>query len=131
MANAYEHMDFCYLEAQQPRPEFAKTTAFNWLPRGAGLAPPHEQAAENSLSCSAIPFAHPLLRRLERDNDPAIRLMETEDEIVGGIHFAHAQFADRAIGPLSHAFEFFLSEMLTRPSGRISALPVRRGPVSL
>lgn len=69
---ATEHADRSYLEAQLPRPEFSRNTAFNWVPRGTAVFPPLLDGTALALQRSSRPVVNPFLKTLERDTEPFI-----------------------------------------------------------
>lgn len=69
---ALEHADSSYLEAQLPRPEFTRNTAFNWVSRGAKTGPSELDGTTDEIACSPFPFSNPFLSDLERDTEPFI-----------------------------------------------------------
>jgi hypothetical protein len=116
---AFEHADFSYLESQEPRPDFARSSAFNWVPLSSGLHFSSFPQAGNDIVCSAVPFEHPMLRNLERDNDPVLLLYESEYSIAGGIRFPLNRFAANTMEQFGSQFCTFLQALLQEPERRV------------
>lgn len=90
---AYANSDSSYLESQMPRPDFTRSTAFNWIPQGAEIDISELQGTADSISCTSIQFKHPRLKNLDRDSEPAIVLFDTPDRVVGGAYFPAARYS--------------------------------------
>jgi Condensation domain/TubC N-terminal docking domain len=108
---AHDHADFSYLESQLPRPDFTRSTCFNWIPQGiqADLEAPY----------TPIPFEHPMLKTLERDNEPVILLFDTGQEISGSIHFPLDRFSVPMMETFTRAFLTFIEALLRHPHARV------------
>lgn len=111
---AHEHADSSYMESQTPRPEFTLNTAFNWVPQPAT---PSEELA--GLVCSPVPFEHPMLRTLERDNEPMVQLFETEESVTGGVYFPLRRFATDTIERFGRNFVSIIGDVLRQPGRRV------------
>lgn len=118
------HADQSFLESRLPRPEFAKTFWFNWVPEGQGIDVSGLQGTENAIECSPVEFEHPMLRVTERDNDPLMLLYERDDEVVGGIHYPRNRFGEDLMGRFGESFFVFLRTLLEKPVARISSVTV-------
>lgn len=111
---AHVHADRCYFEAQSPRPEFTRSSAFNWVPaQGVPLSPAARM--EDSITCSPLTFEHPMLNTLERDNEPVVLLYDTGGLIFGGVYFPRERFALSTMERFAQNFSLFLKELLVRP----------------
>lgn len=112
---AYQHADFSYMEAQVPRPEIARNTAFNWVPQGRKVDLPDLDGSEDAIKCSPVSFAHPMLKSLERDNEPMILLYDGDDEIVGGMHFPLNRFSIDTMERFGRNFLLFVKALVRQP----------------
>jgi hypothetical protein len=109
---AHEHADFYYMEAVAHRPEFAFNTIFNWVPNN-GL--PEQSRSDKSLTWWPIAFTDPMLKHVERDNEPSVLLYENADEVTGGVRFPRARFSDESMQTLGRNFLLFIRELLRSP----------------
>jgi len=116
--NAYEHADSCYMEAQLPRPEFARNSAFNWL-RGPKIDLSELDDSEDAITCCPVPFEHPMLKIHERDNEPLIMLWDTEDDIVGDVCFSLALFSTETMERFKCNFLEFIRALLNQKDQRV------------
>lgn len=116
------HADCSFFESQRPRPEFAKSFWFNWVPSGRSYELPSLRGTENEIECSCLDFEHPMLEVTQRDNDPLMLLYEVEEEITGGIHFPRDRFSEDLMSTFAQKFLEFLERMLHNPKTRISRL---------
>lgn len=114
--------------ARVPRPEFARNTLFNWVPRGrsdiehtclAGMAHP--------IHCSTLEFEHPALRAINLDYEPSILLCETDEEIAGGIYFPQSRFSTALMECFARAFLGMAHALLGQPHGRIKDVKLEAG----
>jgi len=116
---AYEHADYSYMEAQVPRPEFTRNTCFNWVPQGSKVDLSDLDGSEDAIACYPLPFAHPMLRNLERDTEPVILLYDTDGDTVGGIHFPLNRLSKETMERFGRNFLVFIGALLRQPEGRI------------
>jgi len=123
--SAHEHADFSYLESQTPRPEFARNSAFNWIPPGSTFDFPRITTQENSITCASIPFSHPMEKNLERDNEPSVLLFDRDDEIVGAMHFPLNRFSRETMEDFTRNFLLFVEHLLKTP--RMTVKGIRLG----
>jgi hypothetical protein len=127
---AYEHPDFCYFEAQQPRPGFTVNTSFNWIPtgtsswvkQGAGTSLPDLDGNPRALRGVSLPFEHPLLRSLDRDAEPFVLFYDTPNEIVGRVHFPLRCFRQETMEKFARNFRSFLISLVRRPHTPIASV---------
>jgi len=115
---AHEHADFAYLGSRRPLPEFAKNTAFNWVPRAHATGFPELEGTEEALKCSVIPFVHPILNGLNRDNEPVMLLYEGEEAISGGVYYPLSRFSEEMMGRFKDRFIQTLQELLAEAGRR-------------
>lgn len=114
---AYEHADFSYFAAQVPRPQIARSSAFNWVPQGSKF---DSFRSEDGLTCSPVKFVHPMARDMDVDAEPSIELFETEnDEIAGGVWFPLNRFSVETMERLERNFLVFIRALLRQPEGRV------------
>lgn len=107
--NAYEHMDFSYIDAQVPEVAFARNPGFNWIPQ-----PPRNELIElaGSIDCEPFPFVNPVIRTYDADEEPIAVLYEFEDEISGGVHFPRRRFSPATLQEFVDNFWIFLKSLL-------------------
>jgi hypothetical protein len=121
---AYERADHCFYESRALRPEFAKSCAFNWVPQqgtqSEGSSPGHSDV---TVTWSPVAFEHPMLKRLNRDNEPVLLLYETDDEIDAGIYFPRARFSEPYIERFAQTVLRFLQHQHSYPEARIKDVP--------
>ena len=118
----YEHADSSHgVEAQIPRPEFTRNAAFNWVPQRSGSDPGR---SEDALVCSPIRFAHPVLQDLELDREPAALLFDTDDEVVGGVHFPRSRFSSETMARFGRNWLAFVKALLGSPDQRVKDIVI-------
>jgi Condensation domain/TubC N-terminal docking domain len=121
---AYEHADFYFMESQVPRPGFARSPGFNWIPQGSLPELSELHGSEYAITCSAIPFIHPMLRRLQRDDDPVVLLHDVEGEIIGELSFPVNLFPRGAMEKVASNFMLFVVSLLRKTNIRVSEIPL-------
>lgn len=127
---AYERADFSYLEAQVPPPEFVRNTTFNWVPQGSTIDTSELDGTPNALNCTPIQFLHPMIKSLEHDAEPAIVLYDTDDDIIGGIHYPLGRFSSGSMQRFTHNFVAFINSMVNGQDRRVKDLFIPdAGPV--
>ena len=119
---AYEHADFSFLESQTQRPEFTRSTAFNWVGRGPTVDLVGLGGSEDALSCSRFPFEGQLRNRCHRETEPIMGLIETEDEIEGGVEFPANRFCMQTMEHLAQTFLACVQALTERSDQRIEDL---------
>jgi hypothetical protein len=130
--NAHTHSDYGYIEAQTPRPEFVRNTAFNWIPNGSNswmsqvcdvqLSEPGGLPSE--MTCVPVPFEHPVLKILDTDREPFILLFDTDEEVVGGVHFPLSRFGVETMERFVRNFHLFVSMLTEEPAKRLKDMPL-------
>jgi len=121
---AHEHPDFSYLEAQVPRPQFAHNAIFNWIPQESKIDVSILDGTDYSLTAVPMPFAHPTLRSLDRDNEPALVLFDTDDVVVGGVHFPLNRFSLKLMERFRRNFFVFIEVLLRRKGDCVENIPL-------
>lgn len=116
---AFGHADSSYIESQLPRPEFARNTAFNWVPQQSEIVPPGGGALEAEIVCSSIPFLNPRLKELERDTEPFVVFFENDKGINGGVWFPMNRFSRSTMNRFGGNLLVFIRALLARPEMRI------------
>jgi len=119
--NAHEHADYSYLEAQWPRPEFTRNTAFNWVPQGP-RGEPLSDVRPGSITHSSLQFDQPFLMRLEKDVEPCLVLFDEGKEIRGGIYYPHHKFSAGSMNRFARSYLSSLEALLADPSSRVRDL---------
>lgn len=92
---ARQHADFSYIESQEPRPQFTCNSIFNWMAQEQG-----DRAAttrDGAVTTEPFPFEHPILRNFERDNEPALLLVDDGNEIAGFLQFRRDRHSARSM----------------------------------
>jgi non-ribosomal peptide synthetase component F len=116
--NAFEHADASYIESRIPRPDFARNTGFNWIPRDEGLALSELEGSENALTCAPLPFPHPMMKTLQRDYEPAMVLFDADQGIHGDLYFP-LRYSHDHMDRLARHFYLFLAMLLKEPGMRL------------
>lgn len=116
---AYEHADASYIASQVPAPEFTRSAVFNWVPQGSRSDLSELNGTADAIVCSALPFAHPMLKRLEFDREPGLLLFDTDDDVVGGVYFPLRRFSVATMERFSRNFLMFVELLLRQPEIRI------------
>lgn len=116
---AHEHADSSYMAAQVPRPEFTRNPLFNWVPDGSKIDLSALDASEDAITCSPIRFAHPMLKELALDHEPVTLLYDTDDEVVGDVHFSLNRFSVDTMERFGRNFLMFVGALLREPEGRV------------
>jgi hypothetical protein len=116
---AYDHVDCFNVEPQEPQPEFAQNSSFNWVSQEPRIAIAESDGLVDALDCVPIAFEHPMLRTLETDADPTILLYDTGEEIQGSVHFPLRRFCAATMETFAQNFLRFLSALLKQPNGRV------------
>ena len=121
--NANEHADFSFLEAQQPRPDFALNTLFNWLPQ----APPVDESArsanpEHAMDVSWFPFEPPVVTHYKSDIEPATGFMDTDEGIVGYVQFPLNRFSAALMQRFAHSLELLIEMLLREPGTKVQSI---------
>jgi len=119
---AYEHADFSYLEAQASRPEFAQNTWFNWIPQSSGTESVELNGSAANITCVRFPLHHidyPIVKYIERDGEPRVALFETDEEIIGDVHFPLNRFSLEAMDRFGRNFVLFVRTLLTNPGQQV------------
>lgn len=119
---AQEHIDFCYLESQVPRPEFTRNTTFNWVPRSSQTdsVRPFPSPQERAIVVSSVAYTHPMMKHLAWDAEPVILLFDTDSEIVGHVYFPCKKFSTRMMERFARNFERFVRALVERPEAQPS-----------
>lgn len=122
--NAYSHLDHSYLDTIEPKPEFTRNAAFNWVPQSAQRE--FSELAGTGLSASAVPFVHPMLRIHERDAEPILLLYDTEAEIVGSLSYSTKALAKRDMERFARNLLLYLETLVSQPQhARVKDLQLR------
>lgn len=117
---AYECADFSCMAARVPRPEFTRNTAFNWIPQGSKVDFSSLERSQDAIECTPIRFKNPMLRTLELDIEPYVLLFDTEDGVVGEVHFPLNRFSVGAMERFGRNFLAFLNRLLRQPEVRLN-----------
>ena len=121
---AYEHADFSYFEAQDPRPEFTRNTCFNWVPRSTHPSLFGQDGSEDAMASSATSLEHPMLETLERDNEPMVLVFDTDEEILGGVYFPANRFSLEIMERFAQGFQNFVGSLLGEAQLRVKDIPL-------
>lgn len=122
--SACEHADASYLESQVPRPALARNPCFNWVPQGSETGMNYLEQPDGPIACSQVPFEHPMLKILDRDNEPTLLLFDAESAIEGGIYFPMNLYPRGAMESFARAFMLLLENLLISSHAPVSQLPL-------
>lgn len=120
---AYDHLDHSYLEAQVPRPEVTRNTVFNWIPRASTLSLPELEGTEHALDCSLVQFPNPILKTLDRDNEPCVVFYDGGEQVNGAVYFPANRYAPDMMERFVASFLLFVRGLLRQPE-RIDQMPL-------
>ncbi len=121
--SAYEHVDSCYMEAQLPRPEFSLNSGFNWVTEASAPEVVSMGAGHGALECSPVLYSHPLLKIVDRDNEPIVRIFERPAEILGGIYFPRKRFSTAAMERFGREIVRFAKILVEHPQAQVLNVP--------
>ncbi|HWM71527.1 MAG TPA: amino acid adenylation domain-containing protein, partial [Steroidobacteraceae bacterium] len=116
---AYEHADSSYMEAQDPPPDFIRNPCFNWVPQGPRNVRFELDGIDDALSVSRLPFEPRILENFERDTEPMVALIETDDEIGGGVQFPLDRLSVSTMTRFGRTLMFFIQELVRNPEQRV------------
>lgn len=122
--NASEHADASYLEAQEPRPEYTRNTGFNWVPLRVPTELPEPRGSVHALTWSSVHFQHPMLPQLQRDNEPMVRFMDTEEDVLGELQFPLSRFSAGFMECFGRNVLLFLRALILRSEQCVGDLPL-------
>jgi hypothetical protein len=119
--SVYEHADPHQMSAQVPPPEFTRCTMFNWVPQGLLQGETTELgSSEDVITCSPVPFEHPMARNLEVDGEPSIFLLDAADGgISGEVSFPMNRFSVDTMGRFGRNVLVLIEALIRKPEGRI------------
>ena len=121
---AYERNDFCYLESRLPRPEVARNTAFNWIPKDFNSEPTESSNVRDTLDFFPISFEHPIMKKMDRDDDPVILLKDTGEDIVGEVCFPLRRFSRHVTLAFANSFLALAQAIVMQPNRPLSDIPL-------
>jgi hypothetical protein len=113
---------FSYMAAQVPRPEFAKSSGFNWITNGSQPPPPGEEPSGATIRVRPFSFVNPVLKSLKFDGEPWIAMQELEDDVIGILHFRESQVCAASMERFGRNFVRFAEELVRQPERRIKDL---------
>jgi len=116
---AYERVDGSYLESRVPRPQLSRNCAFNWVPQQAGIELTNREVAQHGITCAPYSFDHPMLKTLERDNEPVMLLYDGDQEVIGGVQFPLNRFSVEMMERFVRNFSMFLQLLVRQPATRV------------
>jgi hypothetical protein len=123
--SAYEHADASYLESHDPRPEFARNTAFNWIPALTTEAVPASVDSPTEIRCEPLEIDNPRLKHLERDTEPFVVFFDSPDALHGGVWFPLRRFSTASMESFAAHLQDFVNVLVTDPSRCVMELPLR------
>jgi hypothetical protein len=109
---AHEQADFSFIASQTPRPEFTRSSLFNWVPRGSPPGFPGLAGSARALTCLPVAYSEPILQRVELDYEPAMLLHDSDDGIVAGVHFPASRFEASRMQKYARNFLVFVRALL-------------------
>jgi non-ribosomal peptide synthetase component F len=100
---AHQHADFSYIESQAPRPDFTCNSIFNWIAQEQRFdrAP---VTRNDAVTSDPFRFENPMLRNFERDNEPAMLLVDYGNEIAGHLQFRRDRHSARSMQAVGRQF---------------------------
>jgi hypothetical protein len=116
MASA--HVDYSYIEAQEPRPAFARNCFFNWLPEDR---PPGPEDSQTTLV--STPFEIPSVIS-SRDSEPGMVLREQGSEVVGALLFPTSRLSAHDMERFVRDFTHLIRNLVSKPAAQIKGLMV-------
>ena len=120
---ASEHADASYFASQIPRPEFARSSTFNWVPQGAERAM-RVGAGEAALDCSPFDFEHPMLGQVEMDQEPGVIFFDSPDDLTGGLYFQRSRYTVQTMQRLARMLLLYLEIIMSEPERRLDSMPM-------
>lgn len=92
---AFDEADFGFAYTQSPRPEFTRSSCFNWLPSPHGGEATHWEGHDHGIRYSRVEFPLPKLVAVgvDLDCEPSIVLSEREEGIFCELHFPRCRFS--------------------------------------
>ena len=118
MASVYA--DLGYFESLVPRPDFTRSTSFNWIPQPARSAD-----VRGAITATAEPLAHTILGDVQLDQDPGIMLYDMQEEIRCVVHFPRERFSAASMEQFAQAFVRVLELMQEQPELRLNEVTIR------
>jgi hypothetical protein len=122
--DAYEHMDFSYIESQVPRPQITCNTCFNWIARDGGSLQMPVQGLQSGLTYAPVDFEHPMLKGLQRDNEPMVVLYDMVQSVAGYVYYPLKRFRADIMQRFAWNFMALIDAFLENPRARIRSLPL-------
>lgn len=116
---AHEHVDYCYLAAQSPRPEFTRNSIFNWVPQPT-IDPTMPPDAPGAIACSALRIADLVVGSYRIDSEPLMLLHDTQTQVVGELYYPRNRFSEATMKRFGESFLAMVRALLSDPAGRIS-----------
>ena len=124
---AHEHIDFSYLMAQDPKPDFTRNTAFNWLPDQPFANGCKPCGSTTDITCSPVHVPRPAPCDIYMDCEPSILLRENCGQISGEIQFPADRFSAPSMETLRDALPRFILQLMAQPRSRVCEVPLK-GP---
>jgi hypothetical protein len=121
LGQAHERADYAHSRSRSPRPDFTRSTAFNWIPS------PHESETQclgvkSGMDLVQIRFEHPMLSVLESDDEPSILLREIDGALVGSVAFCRRRHSAATMQRFVESYKQALQTMLHNPQRRLDDL---------
>jgi len=117
--SAYEYADGSYFAAKIPRPEFKYNTVFNWIPDAGRIDLSGLRESEGNLIYSPFHFVDPIPKRFEFDHEPIMLIYDTDDDLVGEVHFSLARLSCDTMQRFVSNFQMFINMLLANPGRRV------------
>lgn len=121
---AYEHAEFSYSEAQVPRADFTRNTCFNWLPKGMDARPFTFGSREGTVEFVPVELKRDVLTNFERDTEPLVGFLETDNEITADITFPASRLSTESMEKFIKCLLVFMGALIHEPDRRVKDLPV-------
>ena len=116
---AHGHADHSYMESRVPRPEFTRNTCFNWVPQGEKNTRLEADAQAGSVTAHRLPFEQRVLQNFERDTEPMMGLMDTDEEVACGVYFPLSRFRMETMERFGRNFLACIQALVSQPGKRI------------
>ncbi len=112
------------MDASSPPGEFTCNSCFNWVSQEPRAARALADESATRLTAVPIRFANPRLKIYDKDNEPVMLLYDTDEDVMGAIHYPAGRFAREHMERFVDNFFSFL-EALRRTNVRVSEIALR------
>ena len=124
--NALEHHDHARLAAQDPPPEFARTTCFNWIPRDRCEQLSESTSPNNAIRVSSFPLPSSFEDDYECDGEPGVMLVDGGEIIIGSVYFPTSRFSPGTMELFGRNLILLLEAMTSDPETSVRQVKLLR-----